>query len=375
LNLDVVQLTQELVAIPSVSQQSNAAVSDLLEQTLKRCGFEVEHLEFVDENGERKVSLVAKKGAGADGFGLFSHSDTVPGDEWDSDPFDPLLKQSRLFGLGSCDMKGPLAATIVAGAEVDAARLKKPLFIVITADEEITCLGARQVAEESALFNNPRPKHGVIAEPTRLIPVYAHKGGGKIIVTAHGKAAHTSTDQGISANFLIAPFLAEMAELAQQFKTDESFMNREFNPPTNGFNMTLNDGGCKTNVTAEKTVCTLSYRTMPNDRSDDVIALVTSAAQRYGFEVAVSVKGTPFSIAPDADIVQAGLQSTGAAKPETVPFGTDAAVFKDYLELVILGPGDIAQAHTVGEWIEVAQLHEAVGVYRRMIERLCGVTS
>ena len=113
-----------------------------------------------------------------------------------------------------------MAATIVAGAEVNAADLKKPLFIVITADEEITGLGARQVAEESELFNTACPKYGVIAEPTRLVPVYAHKGGGRIVVTAHGRAAHTSTDQGISANFLIAPFLAEMAE------TREATQNR-----------------------------------------------------------------------------------------------------------------------------------------------------
>lgn len=368
--LNVVDLTKDIVAINSVSRWSNAEVSNLLEDTLKQCEFEVEHLEFVDENGERKVSLVGKKGEGDDGFGLFSHSDTVPGDEWAWDAFDPAVEDGRLIGRGSCDMKGPLAATIVAGAEVNAADLKKPLFIVITADEEITGLGARQVAEESELFNTACPKYGVIAEPTRLVPVYAHKGGGRIVVTAHGRAAHTSTDQGISANFLIAPFLAEMAELAKQLKTDESFMNHEFDPPTNGFNMILDDGGCKPNVSAAKTVCTLSFRPMPNDRSDDIIEQVTESAQKYGFEIE-SRKGTPFYISPDAEIVQAGLKATGVEQPGTVPFGTDAHTFKNHLELVILGPGNIAQAHTVGEWIEITQLEAAVGVYKQMIADLC----
>ena len=370
MGLDVVQLTRDIVAINSVSQRSNAEVSDLLEKTLKQCAFEVERLEFVDKNGERKVSLVGKKGDGVDGFGLFSHSDTVPGMEEDWTPLHPVIEDGRLFGRGSCDMKGPLAATIAAGSEIDATRLQKPIFIVITADEEITGLGARQVAEESVLFNATRPKHGVIAEPTRLIPVYAHKGSGKVTVTAHGKAAHTSTDRGISANFLIAPFLAEMAELANLFKTDKSFMNHEFNPPTNGFNMILDNGDCKPNITAAKTVCTLSFRPMPNDRSDDVIAMVTERARKYGFEVSSS-RGTPFYISPNVEVVQVGLKATGAAKPETVAFGTDAATFKNYLQLVILGPGDIAQAHTVGEWIEVAQLLKAVGVYQRMIGMLC----
>jgi acetylornithine deacetylase len=267
-------------------------------------------------------------------------------------------------------MKGPLAATITAGAKVNAADLKKPLFIVVTADEEISGAGARQVAEESEFFKAERPKHGVIAEPTRLTPVYAHKGGGRVIVTAKGRAAHTSTDKGISANFLIAPFLAEMAELAKLFKTDESFMNQEFNPPTNGFNMVLDDGGCRPNVAAAKTVCTLSFRPMPNDRSDDVIAMITETAEKYDLEVS-SQQGTPFYVSPDAEVVQAGLKATGTTKPGTVPFGTDAHAFKHHSQLVILGPGDIVQAHTVGEWIDIAQLSESVGVYQQMIEMFC----
>jgi acetylornithine deacetylase len=267
-------------------------------------------------------------------------------------------------------MKGPMAATITAGAQINAADLKKPLYIVITADEEVSGGGARQVAEESEFFKAERPKHGVIAEPTRLTPVYAHKGGGRVFVTAKGRAAHTSTDKGVSANFLIAPFLAEMAELAQLFKTDESFMNKEFNPPTNGFNMVLDDGGCRPNVAAAKTTCTLSFRPMPNDRSDDVITMITETAEKYGLE-ATSHKGTPFYVSPDAEIVQAGIKATGAAKPGTVPFGTDAHAFKHQLQLVILGPGDIVQAHTVGEWIDIAQLSESVGVYQQMIEMFC----
>ena len=367
---DVVQLTQDLVAIKSVSQWSNQEISDSLEETLRRSSFEVERLEYVDDQGERKVSLVAKKGNGQDGFGLFSHSDTVPGNEWAWDAFSPAVNEGRLIGRGSCDMKGPLAATIVAADSIDAKDLKRPVYVVVTADEEVSGIGAKHVARESSLFQEAIPKHGVIAEPTSLIPVYAHKGGAAVIVTAHGKAAHTSTDRGLSANFLIAPFLAEMAELADRLKTAESFMNREFEPPTNGFNMVLNDGGCKSNVTAAKTVCTVGFRTMPNDRRADLIAEVTECARKYDLEVTSRVSD-PFCVATDAQIVQTALQATEVDKPETVPFGTDAHAFKDQMQLVILGPGNIAQAHTVGEWIEIAQLERAVDVYRRMIEILC----
>jgi len=83
---------------------------------------------------------------------------------------------------------------------------------------------------------------------------------------------------------VIAPFLAEMAELAECFRMDESFMNRDFEPPTNAFNLVLNDGGCRLNVTAEKTICSISIQTMPSDRSDDVIDMVTDRAEKYGLD-------------------------------------------------------------------------------------------
>jgi acetylornithine deacetylase len=368
--LDVVELTKELVAIDSVSRGSNAAIADALEPLLRRCGFDVERLEHRDANGEAKHSLVGVKGAGTGGLGFFSHVDTVPGVGWDRDPWAPAIEGDHLIGLGSCDMKGPLAATIAAATGVDAGRLKRPILVAATADEEISLQGAAEVVSRSELLHMARPRHGVVAEPTNLTPVYAHKGGVMILVTAHGVAAHTSTDRGISANFLIAPFLAEMATLAQTLKTDPSYQRPEFSPPTLGFNMTIDDGRCMQNVTAPKTVCTLSFRPMPKDRSDDVLKHISERAEHYGFEIWSEIF-PPFSVDPDAEIVRTALAATGAARAETVPFGTEATYYQQSLEVVILGPGNIAQAHTNGEWISVAQLRDAVDVYSRMIETLC----
>ena len=370
MTLDVVQLTRDLVAIDSVSARSNATVAELLAGVLERRGFEVERLEYRDQHGERKVSVVARKGEGTGGLAFLSHLDTVPGIGWDRDPWEPLVEGGRIIGLGSCDMKGPLAATAVAADRFDARQLARPVLVVATADEEISGAGARQVVAESRLFNETRPAYGVVAEPTTLIPVYAHKGGAGVKVTAHGVAAHTSTDRGISANFLIAPFMAEMAALAQRLKADTSYHNPAFDPPTLGFNMTVNDGGTAGNVTAAKTVCTLGIRPMPNDRSADVVAEISERARSYGFEVETTYF-KPFHVAPDATIVRLACEASGVAAPRTVPYGTDAFFYQDSIEAVILGPGDIAEAHTNGEWIEVAQLHRAIDVYSPMIERAC----
>lgn len=367
---DVIRLTQQLVAMPSETTHSNAAISDFLQAWLEERAFIVERTSYMDVNGKEKVNLVAKRGKGTGGLGFFSHSDTVPGDPREWDPFDPKIADGKLYGRGSCDMKGPLAATMIAAASVDPATLRKPIYIAIAADEEQGHLGAHYLQEHSAIFRENWPGYAVVAEPTEMQPVYAHKGGAALTVTAIGRAAHTSTDRGISANFLIAPFLAEMAELATVFKTTERFKNYEFDPPTNGFNMTIDDGQCRTNVTAAKTIARLSIRIMPNDHHEEQIAMIEERARKYNLAVEQR-KLMPFYIDPNADIVQAACRATGIPQAITVPYGTEAESYQKYTQCVILGPGNIAQAHTIGEWVDVQQLEDAVGIYQRLIADLC----
>ena len=367
---ELLELTRDLINFPTVSRCSNIALSNYLEEVLEACDFEVERLTYTDDNGEIKVSLVARKGHGSDGLALFSHSDTVPGQEEDWDAFDAVIADGRVVGRGSCDMKGPLAATVIAAENVDVERLKRAVYVVVCADEEVDGRGAQQVTAESQFLKDAPPKYGVVAEPTSLVPVYAHKGGAKVEVTARGVAAHTSTDRGVSANFLMVPFLADMVELAKLVKADESFMDPEFDPPTCGFNFVLNDGGCRPNVTAAKTVCTVGFRPMPKACSPELLTRIIDRAEHYGFEVQ-SAFGEAFYTAPEAEVVQVACQITGTQHPQTVPYGTDAVSLDKRLQLVVLGPGNIAQAHTVGEWIGIDQLTRAVTVYERMIETLC----
>ena len=371
---DVVALTEALVSEDSVSRNSNASVSAVAREAMEQAGFEVEQLEYHDDQGELKVSVVGKKGGAVEasgGLGLYSHTDTVPGDSWADRAWSPRHEGDHLVGLGSCDMKGPLAATIAAGARCDAADLRRPLIVAATADEEVSGAGARAVAEESKLHAEHRPRLGVIAEPTRLLPVYAHKAGARVLVSARGRAAHTSTGKGVSSNYLIAPFLADAALLVKQLEADPSYHNLEFDPPHNCINLVLNDFGTRRNVTAPLTVATFGFRPMPNDRSDDVAAALCDLADKHGLESDFSV-GDPFYVDPESDVVKLALEATGVERPETVAFGTDSGAFKEQVELVVLGPGNIQQAHTVDEFISIAQLQQAVDVYEKMIRAACG---
>ena len=372
--MDVIELTKELVAIESETHHSNVAVSDHIESVMRTIGFEIERISYIDtelcDEPTEKVNLVGRLGPDTDGgIGFFGHSDVVPGGQgWT--PYEPIVRDGKLYGRGSCDMKGAVASMLVAAGQVGIDQLRYPVFVAVTADEEMGHTGAKYIVENSNLLGAGWPRYAVVGEPTEMIPVYAHKGGVRIDVTAHGRAAHTSTERGISANLLMAPFLAEMAELATLFKTEQRFQNGEFDPPTNGFNMVIDDGGCKLNVTAAKTVCSLGLRAMPDAAVDEATDLIVEAAKRHGFAVAVS-GFDPFYISPASDFIQHACRLTGHEHALAVPYGTEAVWYQARAETLVLGPGDIAQAHTMGEWVTTEQLNRAVDLYGRFIREFC----
>lgn len=367
----VLDLAKEMIAIRSVSNDGNIEISDYIEGWLKAAGFtEIERLEYAYKGNKPRANLVARKGEGSGGLAFLSHSDTVPGSEETWAAFDPVVKDGRLFGRGSCDMKGPLAATMIAAAAFDAERLKVPLYVVVSADEEIGLYGAKHLVRHSKLLNNGGPDYGIIAEPTRLIPAYGHKGYAYIKVVAQGKAAHTSSGEGISSSFLIAPFLADMAALNERFNSDPAFMNDEFQPPTNGFNMVISDDGLP-NMTAGKSECVLTLRVMPDACTEEIVDLITNKAQNYGLDVVMARVTAPVYTDRESPLVRVVCQATGISQPETIPFATEGFHYRQLMDLVILGPGDIAVAHTVGESIAVAELEKAVNVYTKTIEALC----
>ena len=367
---EVVKLTEEFIRIPSVTRDSNQAITDRYEEILKSYGFDTERHSFKDDFGITKHNLIAKIGSGKGGLGFFVHSDTVPvSDDWQG--FEPRIEDGLLYGRGSCDMKGPTAAALLAIKDFKAKDLKKPIYFVAAADEEWGLHGAKQITRsKNMLTEDSWPDMGVVTEPTDLIPVYAHKGAYHIEVTAHGKAAHSSTDLGKSANFMIAPFLAEMAEFREKLMVDKSYMNFEFNPPTNGFNLIINDYKTAHNVTAAKSTAALNFRTMPNSREKDIADFIEERARAYGFDF----KGggiDAFYTDKNSEVIKLALAATGKKEAMTVPYGTDALMYQPYLDQVVLGPGSIEQAHTVDEFINIKELEESVGVYRKMVESYC----
>ena len=375
MNLDVVALTKELVSYPSVSLSSNVAAARHAAKILKACKFEVEEMPYADENGVDKLSIAAKLGKGKGGLSLMSHIDVVPAaieDGWSGNPFEGRLRDGKIYGRGACDMKGPLAATLCAASRFKAADLEAPLYIMITADEERHTMGARLLVAKSKLFKEASRGYGLICEPTRLRVVYAHKGSLSMCVTSKGRPAHTSTTKGVNANIKMIPFLNDMLKVRNQVMTSKRFLNNDFNPPYSDLNITVNDHNIAINIFPAQSTCYLLYRPMPGVDTEALIRKVKDCARKRGVKCQVRRGGLPLYTPPDSPLVRTALKLTGTRTAGTVSYGTDGMAYtKGMKQLVVLGPGDIAQAHTADEWIAVDQLHKAVDLYTRFIDHVC----
>ena len=364
-----VKFTCDLINIASVSKDSNEEIISYCGKWAEDRGLDVEYLNYEDSQGVRKHNLVARSGKGEGGLAFLTHTDTVPGlPGWN--PFVAEVERDRIVGRGSCDMKGPIAAAIAAADELGWANLKKPLYFAFSADEEVGHKGADQIAERSNLLREGKPEFGIVTEPTLMEPVYAHKGGAFLAVTSHGRAAHSSTERGESATFRLAPFMAEMTKLKRIFLQDKRFQNDEFDPPTNGFNMTVTDFDTATNVTSEKARCSVSVRNMPDSGFQEAMAYIEGRAAAYGLETMRMDVGYFFG-QKEGKLMQLLCRLSGIDRAVSVPYGTEASVYGPLMETAVWGPGNIAHAHTVGEHIALSQLELGQRLYGKLIEKVC----
>lgn len=374
--MQALDYTKEMVAFDSTSRVSNVDVSDYVEHALRKLEFDIERIEYDDDNGVRKANIVGKKGSGKGGVAYFGHTDVVPADDWefpDSGAFEPTEKDGRLYGRGSCDMKGSVACMLAAVEQLSGRALREPIYVTCTADEEVGYGGAIQLVSHSELYREmvADQSRGIIGEPTRLNVVHAHKGGIVMTATSYGRASHSSTREGLNANLAMIPFLAEMKEIHDETESNPSWQDNEFDPPTVSFNIGINDFTYAVNITPPKSVSSVYFRPMPGTDSGALIRRVQQAADKFGLELIVRRYGEPMYIESSSPFIQEVLQVTNNKSARTVSYGTDGGVFTDMKKLVVFGPGDIAQAHTVDEWIELEQLEKGTSIYAQLIENWC----
>lgn len=374
--MNALDYARKLVAFESTSCYSNVPVVDHVEETLKGLGFVTERIDYDDAKGIRKANVVGKMGDGVGGLAYFGHTDVVPADPWffeDHGPFEPTVNGDKLYGRGSCDMKGSVACMLAAAERFSAGDLQQPVYVTCTADEEVGYVGAAEVAKRSELFREmvDNDTRGIIGEPTMLEVVYAHKGTYGFKAISRGRAAHSSTRHGINANLKMIPFLAEMKAIHDETETDTKWHHDEFDPPGVSWNIGINDHTHAINITPPQSVCTVYYRPTPGLDADALLQRARQAAEDCGIEFQVMHCAGPLYIDPQSPFVLEMLDLAGKSAPRTVCYGTDGAMFTDLKNLVVFGPGDVAQAHTHDEWIALEQLEQGTELYAAAVQRWC----
>lgn len=372
-------MLEGLIAAPSVScvnpelDQDNRAVIDMLAQWLDGAGFRTEEMAVPGRPG--KTNLIATLGSGPGGLVLAGHTDTVPCNEerWTHDPFRLTEDGGRLYGLGTCDMKSFLGIAVEAARGLAAEDLKRPLVILATADEESSMSGARALAEAG----QPLGRYAVIGEPTGLKPVRLHKGVMGEAVRLTGRTGHAS-DPSLGRNALDGMHEVMGDIMAWRAELTESYRHPAFAVPGPTINLGHIHGGDNPNRICGDCELHIDLRVLPGMKAEDLhaelAARVAGIAGRRGleWEVAPLFAGIPPAETPaESAIVKAGEGLTGHAA-EAVSFGTEAPFFNRLgMETLVLGPGDVAQAHQPDEYLEAARIRPTLALLRALIRRFC----
>jgi acetylornithine deacetylase len=364
------EILADLVRIDSVSSRSNAEIVGYLERRCELLGLITRRLPYTDELGIEKINLIAlTESVDEVELALVGHTDTVPYDPNWSEATNLTERDGKLFGRGSCDTKGFIAAALTA---LENVKPRKPLALIFTADEEIGLRGAKHLAQTKPL----RPRYSIVGEPTSLRPIRAGKGYSLAEVIVKGREAHSAYPAlGASAVFRAARLINRLESIATKLKDDQ---HPAFDPPYTTLNVGVIHGGSAKNVLAGECRFTLEWRPIPSQSSDHMLNLLTAAIEEerqadpdFQCEVDASRQDTGFETAPDSPLVKLLERATGK-ESGTVAFGTEGAQMKLLgSEAVVIGPGDIREAHRTGEFVPVDELERCAEILKVAIEELC----
>ncbi len=362
-------ILDRLIGFPTVSTDSNLDLIDYATALLQDCGARVRVSR--DATG-KKANLFATLGPDAPGgIVLSGHTDVVPADpdEWSGDPFRMREADGLLYGRGTCDMKGFIAAVLAKAPEYAVLGLKRPLHIALTYDEEVGCFGARHLIEELEKESN-RPSVAIIGEPTQMRVIEGHKGCYEYTTSFHGTDGHGSEpDKGVNAIHVAALFISRMMQIAETMKTKAGPDSQRYSPPWTTLQTGRIEGGSARNVIARH--CAVEWEMRPVRQED--AREIKAALNAYCRDVLLPEMQ---AVCPDADIVTevigevAGLAVmpeneardivttlTGANLCDVVAFGTEAGLFQALgMSVVVCGPGSISQAHQPDEYVAIDQV-------------------
>lgn len=380
---DTLGILQRLIAYPTVSADSNLELIADLANHLDDCGARVEL--FQDDTGT-KANLFASLGPDQSEGGLLlsGHTDVVPvaDQDWTTDPFELLERDGRLYGRGTCDMKGFIAAAVAMAREYGQMDLRRPLHFAFTYDEEVGCLGARALVPELQQ-RGIRPAMAIIGEPTDMRPIEGHEGCCEYTVRFSGLEGHGSApERGVNAAEYAVRYVTHLMELRADLMQRMPPTSR-YQPPWTTINIGAIRGGVAHNVIAGKAEVDWEMRPVQNSDVDFVKGAVAGFIES---ELLPAMR----AVHPEADIETevigevAGLEVLdnnaardlvmaliGANGADVVPFGTEAGLFQEMgTSVVVCGPGSIEQAHKPDEFVSIEQMESCIAMLEKLGETL-----
>ena len=375
----LISMMSQLIASPSIScsqahwDQSNKGVIQLLESWLSSQGFQCEIMPLPHQ--PNKFNLIATLGSGDGGLVLAGHTDTVPYDEgrWQSDPFALEERDQKLYGLGSCDMKGFFAIVLDTIQTMQLSNLKQPLIILATADEESSMSGARALVEQGTL----KARYALIGEPTSLTPIYAHKGIMMERIQITGQAGHSSNPSlGNNALDAMHEVMSELMIFRQQLKTNYRDASFVIDYPTMNFGCL--HGGDNPNRICGRCELEFDLRALPGMSNQALMAEIAQLLPRIEEKTGTKIQlnslfpDVPSFYTPiESDIIKA-CEALTKRQASTVAFATEGSFLNQMgMETLILGPGSIDQAHQPNEFMALDQIQPMQQVIRGLIERFC----
>ncbi len=373
------EMLRALVAIPSMSSgdarhdRGNREVVEVLGEWLRDLGFSVTERPLCGRPG--KYNLIARLGEGADGLVLAGHTDTVPYDAgaWQSDPFTLTERDGRLYGLGVADMKCFFPLVLEALREIDAARLKKPLVIVATADEESTMAGARALFEAGERLG----RFVLIGEPTSMKPVRLHKGVMMEALRVLGRAGHAS-DPRLGRSAIDGMYEVLGALIRLRGELERGFRDLDFEVAVPTLNLGRIAGGDSPNRICAECEVQIDLRILPGMAMGGVRKMLIERAEEalsgtgLRVEERALFEGVPaFATERDSPFVRL-IEEICGIPAGSVAFATEGPFFNALgMESVILGPGDIATAHQPDEHLPVERIEPMVALLKRVVAAVC----
>lgn len=369
----VVEHLSQLIQIPSVSTMSNRPMTNYASAILTAQGWTVHEATYTDERGVEKVNLIAAP-PGQDvqdrmvDLAFLCHTDTVPYSEDWREALQPARRGPMLHGCGACDVKGFLACLLAAAAHKDEPWIDS-LRIVLTADEEVGCIGSKRLIAMDCLT----PRRVVVGEPTSLRVARAGKGYCLARVTIHGREAHSALpEQGVSAIYGAAHLVSAIEELSRQVEAERYDF---FDPPFTTLNVGTIEGGSAKNIIPGRAELLLEWRPIPGLSAERIPSAIRAMLERLeaqypGMHGSLMVlrEQAGFETAANSSLVR-GLEQLAGQPATSIAFGSEASAWSAIAEeVVVFGPGDMRTAHSNRECVSIDELTTAVHAVRSMMQ-------